>query len=151
MTGSWGLLEHSWNLQGRSWRPLGSSWKGLGASRGPLGDVLGRLGRFLGRLGVFQQRSRTRCSARTIFRAQNGSCTIVFAPPKGGKMESKWNPKRVKIQDDLQERISCSSRASWIPLGPILGRLGGHLGLPKSGFVLEILVRDKNSRFFLQR
>ena len=54
---------------------------------------------------------------------------LRYGAPFGSQNQPKSTPKRVKIQDDFQERKKCSPRASWSRLGPILGHFGGHLGL----------------------
>ena len=41
--------------------------------------------------------------------------------PRGAQSEPKRRPKRGNIQDDCQERKSCSSRPSWSRLGLLLG------------------------------
>ena len=53
--------------------------------------------------------------------------------PRGGQSDPKRHPKRVKIQDDVQDRKSCSSRPSWSRLGPLLGPSGLQNRAPAQG------------------
>ena len=54
---------------------------------------------------------------------------LDFGSQKEAKNPPKSDPRRVQNEDDVQEQKKSSSRASWSRLEPILGRLGGHLGV----------------------
>ena len=57
-----------------------------------------------------------------VFKTAIGPSVPKFWALKTTQNRPKSHPKRVKNEDDFQERKSCSSRASWSRLGPILGR-----------------------------
>ena len=63
------------------------------------------------------------------------------ASPKG----PKWSQKQTKIKHKIQHKMRRLSRASWIRLGPVLGRFGVDLGVNKSsnfvGFVKVVLLK----------
>ena len=140
MTGSWGLLRPFWSLRGRSWQPLGGSW---GAHEG----VWEALGCLLGRLEGDPNATKLKCTKKVNFWTDFRPCGRFMGLHFGAQNRPKSGPKRVQNLEDFQERKSCASRASWTPLGPILGRFGRHLGLPKSAPVLEFVLREQNSRF----
>ena len=52
-----------------------------------------------------------------------------FGDQKASQKDPKWSQKRTKIEHKIQHKIRRLSRASWIRLGPVLGRLGVDLGV----------------------
>ena len=73
---------------------------------------------------ITEARSRTETRSHKI-RTSRNTCMLCTVKISSGRRQQ---PAGLRIQDDFQERKSCSSRASWSRLGPILGHLGGHLG-----------------------
>ena len=123
LAASWSLFECSWGGHGASWAPLEPSWrrpkhhKDNMSKKGQLPDPTTQTYRAL--MGTFWEL----------------------------QIDHKRHPKRVKISYDFQERKSCSSRASWSRLGPILRHFGRHLGAPKIAAVSAGVVFGENSCF----
>ena len=55
-----------------------------------------------------------------------------FGDQKASQKGQKWSRKRCKIEHKIQHKIRRLSRASWIRLGPVLGRLRVDLGVKNS-------------------
>jgi hypothetical protein len=135
-------LEPSWPAPGVSWAPLGACWDPRGGLLEPPGALLGASCRLLG--GSWGQndpnlapqddpkssKNRLQKMIKILidFKTAIGPTTPKFWALKNTQNQPKSHPKRVKNEDDFQERQSCSSRASWGRLGPILRHFGGHLG-----------------------
>ena len=136
---------------------LSGSWSTLGASSGTLGGLLGALGGVLGPLRMLLgeswglsgrlRRDQNNMLKEERFQERILGTVLVFDPLMESQDRSKSDPKRVHIQDEFQERKSCSSRASWARLGSILKHFGSHLGIPICAPVLAGVISGENSRF----
>ena len=70
-----------------------------------------------------------------------------FGDQKAAQKDQKWSQTRAKIEHKIQHKIRRLSRASWIRLGPVFGRLGVDLEVKNNGNPLVFIGFCENHVF----